>query len=172
LTAEEDGYELGMGRLGVLAAGPASLHHAAIVSEWAAPGGTTFFLNGAFEPTAEELAELAARDIALERELVVSAGGEAPGIDLRLRDGRTRRLNGLFLLPRARLKIPFAEQLGCELETGPMGPIYKTDPIKETTAPGVFACGDVALPMPAIALAVADGVRAGAGAHQSLVFRR
>ena len=44
--------------------------------------------------------------------------------------------------------------------------------MKETTVPGVFACGDATSPVPSIAFAVADGVRAGVGAHQSLVFRR
>jgi thioredoxin reductase len=166
-----DGYELGMGHLGVLAANPSSLHHGVIVSEWAAPGHTTFFLNGAFEPNPEQLALLASHHIHIERERVVSAAAGAPGIELRLQDGRMRKLDGLFLLPRTRFKTHFAEQLGCELEEGPMGPFYKTDPMKETTVPGVFACGDVALPMPAVALAVADGVRAGAGAHQSLIFR-
>lgn len=53
-----------------------------------------------------------------------------------------------------------------------MGPHYKTDATtKETNVPGVFACGDAALAMPSVSFAVADGVRAGAFAHQSLVFR-
>jgi thioredoxin reductase len=43
--------------------------------------------------------------------------------------------------------------------------------MKETTVPGVYACGDVAIVMPSVSYAVADGVRAGASAHQSLVFR-
>ena len=53
-----------------------------------------------------------------------------------------------------------------------MGHHYKTDATKETTVPGVFACGDDALPAGALAFAVADGMRAGVSAHQSLVFRR
>jgi thioredoxin reductase len=57
------------------------------------------------------------------------------------------------------------------LETGPLGFYYRTDATKETTVKGVFACGDVASPMPGIAFAVADGVRAGGAAHQSLICR-
>src|SRR5262249_1551477 len=143
-----------------------------LVSEWAAAGGTTLFSNGAFEPDAEQLNELASRHIHLEREPVVGVAGEAPGVELRLRDGRVCELNGLFVAPRAVIANRFVEQLGCELESGPLGSFYKTDMMKETTVPGVFACGDVALPAPAVALAVADGTRAGIGAHQSLVFRR
>jgi thioredoxin reductase len=57
------------------------------------------------------------------------------------------------------------------VERIPTGSFYKTDPTKETTVPGVFACGDAALAMTSVSFAVADGVRAGAFAHQSLVFR-
>lgn len=166
-----DGYELDLGRLGVLAASPQSVHFAALVSEWAAPGQMTMFLNGVAEPDAAQLIELASRQIQIEREAVVSAGGEGAGLELRLGDGRTRTLDALFLHPRIDFKTPFAEQLGCEIELGPLGPFYRTDENKETTVPGVFACGDVALPRPFVAFAVADGVRAGVAAHQSLVFR-
>jgi thioredoxin reductase len=166
-----DGYELGLGRLGVLATGPMSARFALLVCEWAAPGGTTLFLNGTSEPEAGELAQLQSRRITLERAPVVAADHQKDAIALHLADGRTHRLDGLFLHPRGRLRGPFAEQLGCELEMGHLGPYYKTDATKETTVPGVFACGDVAQPMPAIAYAVADGVRAGTSAHQSLVFR-
>jgi thioredoxin reductase len=166
-----DGYELQLGRLGVLASSPVSARFALLVSEWAGPGQTTYFLNGAAEPEAQEMAQLAARRITIEREPVVSVGGGVDSIELRLRDGRSRTVDGVFLHPRTRLGGPFAEQLGCEIEIGHLGPYCKTDPTKETTVPGVFACGDVAAPLPAIAHAVSDGVRAGAGAHQSLVFR-
>ena len=166
-----DGYEFGLGSLGVLATSPQSAHFAVIVSEWAAPGQTTFFLNGQSDPDVHELAQLRSRGITVEREPVVSVCGDERSIDLHLRDGRTTKRDGLFLLPRTRIKEPFAEELGCELETGALGSYYKTDAIKETTVQGVFACGDVATPMPGIAYAVADGVRAGGAAHQSLVFR-
>jgi thioredoxin reductase len=165
-----DGYEFGLGSLGVLATGPQSAHFGMIVSEWAALGQTTFFLNGQSDPEVQELAQLRSRGITIEREPVVSVSGDERSIDLHLRDGRTTRRDGLFLLPRAGIRGPFAEQLGCELETGPLGSYYKTDPGKETTVRGVFACGDVATPMPGVAFAVADGVRAGGAAHQSLVF--
>jgi thioredoxin reductase len=165
-----DGYELNRGSLGVLATGPGASHFALLISEWAASGRMTLFLNGNAEPNADELAALRARGIAVERAAVSSFGGQ-DAVDVQLADGRTQTVDGIFLATKGKLNGPFAEQLGLELDDGPMGPFFKTTATKETNIPGVFACGDDALPMPAVAFAVADGVRAGVGAHQSLVFR-
>jgi thioredoxin reductase len=166
-----DGYELGKARLGVLGTGPMSIHYAVLVAEWGAPGETTMFLDGSFELDSAQQAELVARDIRIERERVIGAQDAGAGIELRLGDGRRSRLAGLFVVPHTHLTGGFAESLGCEIEIGPTGSFYKTDPTKETTVAGVFACGDAALAMTSVSFAVADGVRAGAFAHQSLVFR-
>ncbi|HKO52752.1 MAG TPA: NAD(P)/FAD-dependent oxidoreductase [Polyangiaceae bacterium] len=166
------GYELNRGRVGIIATTPLSAHLAMLASEWGALGQGVFFLNGAFEPDAEQLNELAAREIAVEREPIIAVEGELPEVLVRLHSGRVERFVGLFLGSNTLLAGPFAEQLGCELEAGPVGSFYKTDMMKETTVPGVFACGDAGLPMGSLSFAVADGVRAGVAAHQSLVFRR
>jgi len=166
------GYELNRGRLGIIATTAMSAHLAMLASEWGARGQSVFFLNGAFEPDAEQLSELAAREISVEREPIAAIEGQLPEVAVRLHGGRVERFVGLFLGSSTRLAQPFAEQLGCELEAGPVGSFYKTDMMKETTVPGVFACGDAGLPMGSLSFAVADGVRAGVGAHASLVFRR
>jgi len=166
-----DGYEFNLGRLGVLATSPVAAHYAVLISEWAGPSQTILFLNGAQEPSAEELALLDSRGVRIEREHVIRFGDRSDAVDVHLADGRTTPIDGLFLHTHARPNGSFAEQLGCEMDTGPMGQYVKTDATKETTARGVFACGDLATPLPAIAHAVSDGVRAGAFAHQSLVFR-
>lgn len=166
------GYELERGRVGILATHPMSAHLAMLASEWGAPGESVFFLNGAFEPEAEPLTELAARKIYVEREPIAAIEGEFPEVAVRLQGGRVERFVGLFLGSSTRLAQPFAEQLGCELEAGPVGFFYKTDMMKETTVPGVFACGDAGLAMGSLSFAVADGVRAGVATHQSLVFRQ
>jgi thioredoxin reductase len=166
-----DGYELARGRLGILATSPLSIRFAQVVADWAPPGQTTLFLDERVEPSQEQLAELGAAGIVVEPEKVVAAEGPEPGIVLRLQDGRTSALAGLFVMPQTRLPGGFAEQLGCELEQGPEGPFFKTDASKETSVPGVFACGDAALAKRSVSFTVADGARAGIGAHQSLVFR-
>lgn len=165
------GYELNRGRVGIIATTPLSAHLAMLASEWGAPSQNVFFLNGAFEPDAEQLSAFAARGITVEREPIAAVEGELPQVAVRLLGGRVEHFAGLFLGSSTRLSAPFAQQLGCELETGPVGSFYKTDMTKETTVPGVFACGDASLAMGSLSFAVADGVRAGVGAHASLVFR-
>ena len=160
------GYELDQGRIGVLAVSPMSIHHALMLPDW---GSTTFFLNGVFVPDAEQLQQLARRGVVVEPDRVQSISGER--VDVNLADGRRVALDGLFVMPRTHQNNPLATQLGCVLLEGPMGLYLQTSETQETSVPGVFACGDAALAAGSVALAVGTGARAGAGAHQSLIFR-
>ena len=158
------GYELGGGRIGVLASAPASMHHALLLPEW---GKTIFFLNGVFAPSEEEREQLKRRDVVVQTGLIEKIDGDA---DVVMRDGRVFSLAGLFTATITRLSGTLAEQLGCELDQGAVGTFIKTDSFKETSVPGVFACGDVGRPAGSLPLAVGDGTLAGVGAHRSLVF--
>jgi len=158
------GYELGGGRIGVLASSPACMHHALLLSEW---GKTIFFLNGVFAPNEEERAQLSQRDVTIEIGLIEKIAGSA---DVVLRDGRVLSLAALFTATTTRLSSTLAEQLGCELDQGAVGTFIKTDSFKETSVPGVFACGDAGRPAGSLPLAVGEGTLAGIGAHRKLVF--
>lgn len=158
------GYELNQGQIGVIAGSELSMHHALMLPDW---GPTTFILNGAFEPDDEQLKSLAARGVTVEHNPIAKITGHA---DIVLADGRTLPFAGLFALARFEMTSPIAEGLGLEFEEGPVGATIKTDPMKETSMPGVFACGDAARPMASVALAVGDGNLAGAGLHRSLMF--
>ena len=166
-----DGYELDRGKLGVLGSGPIAQHYAAIVSEWSSPDGTTLFLDDGVAPSAGEIAELASRGIRVESSKVLEAKDGASGLEVVVREGRRYDVSGLFVLPHTQLPGAFAQQLGCEVESGPTGSFYKTDPrTKETTVKGVYAAGDAGQALHSVTFAMADGVRAGTSAHQSLVF--
>ncbi|KAA0695847.1 NAD(P)/FAD-dependent oxidoreductase [Halopseudomonas laoshanensis] len=160
------GYELNGGPIGVLAATPIALHHALMLPDW---GPTTLFLNQVFEPDAEQLASLDKRGVIVEREPVIALGGAS--LDVTLASGRVIKLAGLFTQPNTRMASPLAAQLGCEFEAGPMGDFIRVNALRETTVPGVFACGDASVAAGNVASAVGDGARAGAAAHQSLIFR-
>jgi len=158
------GYELNQGSLGVLGIGPMSAMKAQLVADW---GPTTLYTRGLFELDADQLAALAARNVAVERTPVTGLEGCA---DVRLADGRLVPHAGLFILSRTRLASPLAAELGCAIEDGPLGPIVTTDAMRQTTVPGVYAAGDLVTMAPSVTFAVADGVRAAVSAHQSMIF--
>lgn len=157
------GYELDQGNIGVLATSAMSTHHAMLLPDW---GKTTYFTRG-FEPTAEERAAIARRGGTIEPTAVTRVDGHA---EVHLVDGRALTFAGLFLAPRNRPAGNIVESLGLEVEKGPLGHIIKTDMTKMTSVPGVFACGDATMFAGSVSFAVADGVRAGTGAHRSLIF--
>lgn len=158
------GYELNQGKVGVIAGSALSMHHALMLPDW---GPTTLLLNQAFEPDTDQLQSLAARGVVVERAPVKALSDHA---DVQLVDGRTLSFSGLFALAPFEVSTLIAQQLGLNMEQGPLGATIKTDAMKETSLPGVFACGDAARPMASVALAVGDGSLAGVGAHRSLMF--
>jgi thioredoxin reductase len=157
------GYELDAGAIGVLAVGPLSMHHALMLPDW---GTVTFFLNGAFEPDAAQLAALDGRGVTLERTAIARIAGEA---DVALVDGRVLPMAGLFVGTQMHAASPIAAQLGCATEDGPMGAFVGTDAMQASSVPGVFCCGDMARGAGNVAFAVADGAMAGVAAHRSLM---
>jgi thioredoxin reductase len=158
------GYELNQGKIGVIAGSALSMHHALMLPDW---GPTTLLLNGAFEPDRDQLHALAARGVVIEHSPVKALSNHA---DVQLADGGTLSFSGLFTLAPFEVSSPIAQQLGVDMEQGPLGFTIKTDAMKETSIPGVFACGDAARPMASVALAVGDGNLAGVAAHRSLMF--
>ena len=162
-----DGYELGGGKLGVLAGGSFSALKAALVADW---GEVTLFLNGEAEPDAEATALLERRGVAIERARIVAAEGEGTAMaGLRLADGRLAAIKALFVAAGICPASPLPEELGCAFDDGPFGPLLRVDGMKQTSVTGVYAAGDAATARHSVALAVADGVVAGTGLHMSLL---
>jgi thioredoxin reductase len=158
------GYELGEEPIGVLATAPLSAHQAMMLPDW---GKTTYFTRG-FDPTPEERAAIERRGVTIDPSPIVRIENRAT---VRLADDRALSFAGLFLMPRNRIAGRIVADLGLEMEEAPSGSIIKTDMMKTTSVPGVFACGDAAMAAGSVAFAVADGARAGIGAHRSLIFR-
>lgn len=157
------GYELD-GPLGVVATGPASINQALLLSDW---GSVTFFLNGVFEPDHDERLRLEARGVGIEANGVAEIRGHA---DVILSDGREISLSGIFVMPRVHPGSSVFADLGCALDEGPQGSFIRTDALKQTSVPGVFACGDAARSSHSVSMAVGDGALAGQSAHRSLVL--
>ena len=160
------GYELNQGKIGVIAGSELSMHQALMLPDW---GPTTLLLNDTFEPNPDQLADLAARGVIVEHGRVEAITGHA---DVQLAGGRALSFSGLFALAHIEIATQIPQELGLEMEQGPLGATIKTDAMKETSIPGVFACGDAARPMATVALAVGDGNLAGVNAHRALISGR
>jgi thioredoxin reductase len=161
------GYEFRDRPLGVLATGPASAHQGDLIPDW---GPTTYFTQGEFEPSGEELQRFAARGVSIERTPVIELLGDAPHLEAaRLADGRTIPLAALYTAPKLKMASPIAEKLDCEFVDGALGPYLLVDEMKQTSVTGVFAAGDMTMQMHSALLASSAGMIAGVAAYRSLV---
>ncbi|WP_176072863.1 NAD(P)/FAD-dependent oxidoreductase [Brucella intermedia] len=162
------GYEFSDRQLGVLNLSPMSVHQAMLISEW---GPTTFFVDKGMEPDAEALAELQRRGVKIERSPVRALCGEGTELSqVELEGGRLVPIDALYIGPRNRLNSEIAGIFGCAMDELPLGRTIRTDGLKTTTVPGIFAAGDITRGAHSVAWSVADGVTAGTAAHRSLVF--
>ena len=161
------GIEFSDQELGVLYRVPMSVHQASLIAEW---GPTTMYLNGA-ELTEHDAATLAARGVRVEPAPVAGLIGERSALsEIELEDGRRRPIAALYVAPRSCFSSPLAEQLGAEIDEGPLGPMIRTDADRMTSVSGLYAAGDIARMPHSVSWAVADGVTAGTSAHRALVF--
>lgn len=162
------GFELNQRPVGVLARNEMAFHQAMLLPDW---GPTTLFTQEAMTVTDEQSTQLAGRGVTIEHSPVEALLGPAPTLDgVRLRDGRTLPIAGLFLAPLTVPASPIAEMLGCAMSEGPTGRLVTVDAQQRTSVPGVFAAGDLTNPMANATLSAAAGVMAGAGTHRSLIF--
>ncbi len=161
------GYEFGEGPFGVLATEPMAVMKALLVSDW---GPVQLFLNDALSPDADQAAKLQARGVSIVPGRVESVSSHEDGLSIEVAGAAAVSVAALFVAPKTVLSSDLPHQLGCSLAQGPMGAFISVDERRNTNVPGVFAAGDIARPMPTVALAVADGAMAGAAAHQSLIF--
>lgn len=161
------GYELNQGAIAILASSPLSVHQALMLPDW---GTVTYYTRALFEPSSAERVALDRRHVRVVSEPAAGLGGEAPQIEVVLVNGQREVFSGLFVAPKTRPTASLAEELGCAMEEGPMGPFIKTDSMKATTVPGVLAAGDAAIASGSVTFAVGDGARAGFNAHRTLLF--
>lgn len=161
------GIEFSDRQLGVLYRTPMSVHQACLVAEW---GPTTLYLNGA-DLDAESAEKLAGRGVRVEAANVLGLEGDHHELSaIALVDGRRSAIDALYVSPQSGLSSSMAEDLGAEIEDGPLGPMIRTDGDKMTSVAGLYAAGDIARAPHSVSWAVADGVTAGTSAHRALVF--
>ena len=158
------GYELGKGRIGVIATGPMSLHQAQFLTEW---GEVTLLVNQAMLLDLNARSDLESRGVMIEEVPIDRIEGNA---DVRMVDGRLLTFAGLFTAAPCIPSNSLAESMGCVIEETPMGLQVRTDAENKTSVPGIFACGDVTRFPHSVSLAVGHGAMAGVQVHRSLFW--
>lgn len=162
------GYEVRERNLGVIATSSHSVHQGIMLPDW---GPTTYFTQGQFDPEEAELKQMHKRGVVIERTPVIKILGIAPEIEaVELADGRTLPVGAVFVGPHVHMSSSLAMQLGCVFEQGPSGPYVRTDEMRQTSVPNVFAAGDAALVFSNATLASASGLMAGVSVHRSLII--
>ncbi|MGQ3295023.1 MAG: hypothetical protein ACT6U0_22790, partial [Shinella sp.] len=79
-------------------------------------------------------------------------------------------VKALFVMPEARVRSAIPADRGLKLKETPIGNILHTDDMGQTSLPGLYAAGDIALGPANISLAAANGVKTAVMLHHSLIW--
>lgn len=164
------GWEVRDQPLGVLARGERAVHSALLLRNWSQD--VVLLTDGPDGLDDGQRARLAAAGIPIDRRAVTgltARGGELESVVFA--DGDRLARSGLLVATSLHQRSPLAEQLGAT--SGEPTPITQNpveiDALYRTTAPGVFAAGDVSAQMPQVAAAIAAGSLAAVAVVQSLL---
>lgn len=152
-----DGWELRDQPLVVVADQPGAFHKVRLLLNWTRD--LLVCTNGRDMLTAEQRQELATRGIRIVDTPIAALSGRDGRLErVRFTDGTHIERSGGFVSPPLLPSVRFAEALG--YQTADNGAII-TDLIGRTTAPGVYAAGDLAYVMPSqLIYAAASGSKA------------
>ncbi|RRO20627.1 methyltransferase domain-containing protein [Saccharopolyspora rhizosphaerae] len=163
------GWEFRDEPIGVLAAGPMSVHQALLFRQWS--DRTSLLLNGSEPPTGDEAAKLAARGIDVVPERVEGlevVDDELTGV--RLADGRVQPLRAVAVAPRVVARAELAAELGLETAAHPSGGEHiPADEHGRTAVPGVWVAGNTTDLRATVVVAAASGATAGGMINADLV---
>jgi thioredoxin reductase len=162
------GYEVGGGPVGVLARTAEAARFAAVVADW---GNVTLFTNMAPEPDDAALAVLAERNVKLRPGRVTAIADGPDGLlSVETGPGIPTLVKALFVMPEARVRSTIPAGRSLTLKETPVGSILHTDDTGQTSLPGLYAAGDIALGAANISLASANGVKTAVFLHHSLIW--
>ena len=162
------GYEVGGGPVGVLARTAEAARFAAVVADW---GNVTLFTNMTPEPDDAALAVLAERNVKLRPGRVTAiADGPEGMLSVETGPGIPTLVKALFVTPEAQVRSAIPAGRDLAMKETPIGNILHTDDTGQTSLPGLYAAGDIALGAANIALASANGVKTAVFLHHSLIW--
>jgi thioredoxin reductase len=166
-----DGWELRDQPLAVLARGEKAIHSALLLRGWT--DDLVLLTDGPADLSDEDRGRLAAAGVKINERSVgelVGRDGELEAV--RFTDGSRLECRGLLAATTLHQRSGLAEQLGAEPgQATPFGEMpVRVDELCRTTAPGVFAAGDLSTQLPPqVASAIAAGSLAAVSVVQSLL---
>jgi len=158
------GYEVKHEKTGILANGNIALHYAQLIRNWSKD--LTIFTNGKSTLTQEQTDKLIKHNIPIIEKEIVEINHENGNVQkIVFTDETSFDLKAIYSRPDVEQHCKIPEMLGCELtEQG----LLKVDLFQKTTVANIFACGDNASPLRAVANAVAAGNIAGSMANNEM----
>lgn len=163
------GWEMRDRRLAALANGDEGVHAALMLRGWS--NDVVLLTDDAAQLSSQQMQLLNSASVRIERRRIASllgAGGRLT--DVVFVDGDRLPRDGLLVEAPLRQRSKLAEQLGAVCTPGPLAAdSLGVDPLYRTSAPTVFAAGDVCTEQPHVAGAVAAGSQAAMIIVQSLL---
>lgn len=158
------GYEIREKVTGILANGDTAKHLAPLVSNLT--DKLTIYTNGKPEFSMEDLEQLEKHNIDINAKLVSEVKHQNGQMEsLIFEDGSSVQLDAMYARLPFEQQCDIPEKLGCEIdEQG----FIATNPFQQTNIADVYACGDNASPLRAVANAVYSGNLVGAMVNREL----
>lgn len=159
------GFEVKSLPTGILGNGEGAFEYAKLISNWTAD--LTIFTNGEPLFTEDQLAAFGKHSIKIDQKLIVAVRHYNGMLDaVEFIDGSLQSISAIYHKAALKQHCTLPEELGCELnEHG----FIQIDNMQQTTVPGVFAAGDNTTMFRSLAIAIADGSKAGAIINKQLV---
>lgn len=159
------GYEIRDKPTGIVANGADALHLVRLLRQWSKD--LVLFTNGPDGLDVEQYNAIAQAGVSVVTTPVAGLQQRSGQLDaIVLTDGSSVSRVAIYARLPFTFPGPFVQTLGCDLT--PAGRIA-IDPMQRTSAPGVYAAGDIANPLRTVAAAVAAGNMAGAVVNMDLI---
>lgn len=163
------GWEMRDRRLAALANGAEGVHAALMLRGWS--DDVVLLTDGAAQLSSQQRHLLASAGVPVDtRRIAALSGADGQLTDVVFADGDRLPRDGLLVEAPLRQRSKLAEQLGAVCTPGPVAAdSLGVDALYRTSAPTVFAAGDVCTEQPHVAGAVAAGSQAAMIIVQSLL---
>ena len=163
------GWEVRDKRLAALASREEGVHDALMLRGWS--DDVVLLTNGPSKLSADNRRLLDAAKVTIDERRVAELIGENGRLaEIAFDDGARLARDGLLVQAPLRQRSPLAEKLGVELRSGSAMPgQVDVNAQHETSAPAVFAAGDICTQQPHVTGAIDSGSRAAMSIVQSLL---